>query len=74
MEIIITIKYGLDSISKTFTQPVYVRDIKANASVRAALGFGDNIRVLMNGVELPDGAQLSNGSLVIIETACNTKA
>lgn len=70
----VTVKYGIESMNKTFEVPVYVRDIKGNASLRAGLGFGDNIRVLMQGQELGDDVLVPHGAVLTIETRANTKA
>lgn len=70
----IVIRFGLESVTKVYRTPVYVSTVKNDASVKAALGFGDNIRILQNGVELPDNALLSNGSAITVETRCNSKA
>lgn len=70
----VTIKYGTDNQTKTFVHAPTIRQIKDNDSLKAALGFGDNVRALVNGVEVPDSATCSDGMIVILETACNTKA
>ena len=70
----ITIRYGADRMQKTVECSATVADIKANSSIRAGLGFGDNIRVLHNGVALPNEAIVPNGADLVIETSCNSKA
>lgn len=70
----VTIRYGIDSITKQFTVPVTIGSLKNDASVRAALGFGDNVKALINGVEMGDDVVVPNGATVVFETRANTKA
>jgi hypothetical protein len=70
----ITIRYGVDSIQKTFEIPVTIGQLRRNTEIRAALGYGDNIKLLMNGVEMPDTAIVPNEGVVVIETRANAKA
>lgn len=70
----ITVKYGCDQISKSFDAAPTVAELKENDSLQAALGYGDNVRVLMNGVALSDGTTIPSGAVVTIETAANEKA
>lgn len=70
----ITVKYGVESIQKLFPSPVTVAQLKASTSVRAALGYGDNVNVVLDGVVLSDNTEIPNGTTVTIETRCNSKA
>lgn len=70
----VTVKYGLDSVTRSYDVPVFVSTLRADTALRAFLGYGDNVRFLMNGVELPDSATIANGSVITVETRCNTKA
>ena len=70
---VLTIRYGLRSATRTFASPPTVREIKSNTSLRAELGYGDNVRVLVGGVEQPGDTPLDVSSCTI-ETAANQKA
>lgn len=70
----VTIRYGLNSLDKTFNIPVTIRTLKLDTTIRAALGYGDNVVMLLNGVAMPDDAIVPNGATVTVETAANTKA
>lgn len=70
----VTVKYGLDNIQKTYDVPVTIGQLRADRSVKAGLGYGDNVRFLLNGVELGDDAVVPNGATVVVETKANTKA
>lgn len=69
----IKIKYGVDAFEKEFSTPPTVHQIKTDQRIKAALGFGDNIRVLVNDIEMDNDAVIPETE-VRIETACNQKA
>ncbi len=71
---IITIKYGAEIATKTYDNPPTVSSVLSSPSVKAQLGFGDNIRALVNGVEQSNSAVLTDGVTLNIETKANTKA
>jgi hypothetical protein len=73
-DIRVNISYGADSISKAFQSGSTIADIVNNPNIKAALGFGDNIKVLSCGVEQPLAAQLSDEDELVIETKANSKA
>lgn len=68
----LTIKHGLRQAERNYVQPPTVAQIKQDQSLRLELGYGDNCKVLSNGVELPDYSAIVHGS-VDIETAVNSK-
>lgn len=70
----ITVKYGVDSITKQVEDDTTFADVKNNDSFQAALGFGDNTKALVNGIEQDDGATVPAGATVVLETRANTKA
>lgn len=70
----ITIRYGTDTMMKSYTFAPTVGQVKESASVRAELGYGDNVRAKVNGVEQPDTAVLTDGCTLVLETRANTKA
>jgi len=70
----VTIRYGIESLTKTFTIPVKISDLRNNDDIRAALGYGDNVRFLIDGVEQSDNTIVPNGATVSVETVCNSKA
>ena len=71
----LTIKHGLSSARREYQYSPTVQDIKQDSSLRAELGYGDNIRVLINGAEQPNHITIPAGvSLVTVETAANQKA
>ena len=70
----VTVRYGVDSITRTFDVPVTIRQLRQDANIRAALGYGDSVKYLINGVEMRDDVIVPNGTTVSVETSCNTKA
>lgn len=71
----ITVKYGIDQIAKHYTSDnVTIGDVVSDYDVRSQLGYGDNTRVLINGVEQPSSARVPDGATLVIETRANSKA
>lgn len=63
-------------MSKNFdSDSVPVSQVLSNTTVKAALGFGDNVRAISeSGVELSSSTHLYDGDSVTIETRANQKA
>lgn len=70
----ITVKYGVDIVTKQVEAGMTIADLKENEGIQAALGFGDNINCLINGVAQCDDVNIPDGATVKIETAANRKA
>lgn len=70
----ITIKYGSDTRTVTVEDGVTVRELVANPTTRTVLGYGDNVKALVSGVEQPNAAIPSGNSIVTLETRANSKA
>lgn len=69
-----TVIYGIESQEKESIQAPTVGQVKRDTVLKAVLGFGDNVRALVNGVEQPDDTLLYDGAEVVLETKANTKA
>ena len=70
----ITVQYGVDSVTKQVEEDTTIGDVQENDSIKAALGFGDNTKALINGIEQPPQTVIPPGAVVRLETAANTKA
>ena len=70
----IIIKCGSMPFPKSFPASATVSEIINNASVKAVLGYGDNVRALINGVEQDMGLIVPDGTTISVETRCNSKA
>ncbi len=70
----ISVKYGVDSINKQVDDDFTFGDLQDNDSIKAALGFGDNVKALVDGIEQDKGTVIPAGASVRLETAANTKA
>lgn len=66
--------YGCDSQEKETISAPTIGQIKSDTVLKAVLGFGDNVRALVHGVEQPDGAIVPDGAEVLLETKANSKA
>jgi len=70
----ITVKYGVDSINKQVDDDFTFGELQENDAFKAALGFGDNTKALVEGIEQSRGTVIPQGAIVRLETAANSKA
>ena len=70
----VTIRYGLQSLTKDFECDTTIGEIVDDFNVRAFFGYGDNIRCLVSGVVVQKTSYTSEGMVITVETAANTKA
>jgi hypothetical protein len=70
----ITVEYGVDSVTKQVETGFTFGDLQECDSFKAALGFGDNTKALVNGIEQGRTTVIPDGATVRLETAANTKA
>lgn len=70
----VTVKYNVDEVSRELNEGTTYRQVVSDANLKAVLGYGDNVRVLVNGVEQSMDAAVQNGVIIRIETAANSKA
>lgn len=70
----VSIRFGSDTVTRVVAYSTTVGQLRRDESIRASLGFGDNVRFLLNGVALDDNASAPNGCTLVVETRCNEKA
>lgn len=70
----ITVKYGVDSINKQVEDDFTFGELQENDTFKAVLGFGDNIKALVEGIEQSRATVIPAGAIVRLETAANSKA
>jgi hypothetical protein len=70
----ITVEYGVDSINKQVGSGFTIGDLQEDDAIKGALGYGDNTKALINGIEQDRKTVIPDGATVRIETAANTKA
>ena len=70
----ITVQYGVDSITKQIESGFTFGDLQEDDSFKAALGFGDNTKALVDGIEQSRNTVIPDGATLRLETAANTKA
>jgi hypothetical protein len=70
----ITVKYGVDSVTKQVEADFTFGDLQDSDQFKAALGFGDKTKTLVDGIEQNRETVIPAGTTVRIETAANTKA
>lgn len=74
----ITVKYGIDQFTTEVPDDFTIGQLKDDnnehgSRIRVALGHGDNVNALVDGVTQGDGVQIPPLSCVKIETAANKK-
>ncbi len=69
-----TVRYGMDSHTKNVTTAPTIGQVKDDVNLRAVLGYGDNVRATINGVEQSENTVVPDGCTVVFETRANTKA
>ena len=70
----ITVKYGVDEITKQVEADFTFGDLQGSDTFKAALGFGYNTKALVDGIEQNRDTVIPANATVRIETAANTKA
>jgi len=70
----ITVKYGVDAITKQVEDEFTFGDVQDSDAIKAALGFGDRTKALVEGIEQDAATVIPAGATVCLETAANTKA
>ncbi len=68
------VTYGIETQSKECINAPNIGQVKQDTVLRAILGYGDNVRALVHGVEQPDHAIVPDGADIHLETRANTKA
>lgn len=71
---ILTVRYGGDEHRVSVEPATTIGEIVANPNTRAVLGYGDNVRALVNGIEQPSSTQISLADELVLETKANEKA
>lgn len=69
-----TVVYGIESQDREVINAPTIGQVKQDPALKAVLGFGDNVRALVHGIEQPDNAIVPEGAEVVLETKANTKA
>lgn len=71
---VVTVRYGLETTTADLPEGAKFVDIRNNRNLRASLGYGDNVKMIVNGIEMPLDALVPWGATVAVETAANQKA
>ena len=70
----ITVKYGVDSITKQVDDDFTFGELQDSDTFKAALGFSDRTKALVDGIEQDRSTVIPAGASVRLETAANSKA
>ena len=72
-EVSVTVRYGLErQVTTSVPEGASIEEVLGR--VRAALGFGDNVKALIDGAAQPMTNGVANGDVITVETAANSKA
>jgi hypothetical protein len=69
----IIVKMGTERASRQFPSDATIGDVVQDGNIRAILGYGDNVRALIMGVEQSMDTVAPAGSTITVETRANTK-
>ena len=69
----IIVQMGTERITRQFQSEATIEDVVTDPNVRAILGYGDNVRALILGVEQDMGIVAPAGCTIRVETRANTK-
>ena len=69
----ITVKYSIDQFQTEVEDGFTVGQLKADEKLQNALGYGDNVNVLVDGVAQNDSVVIPNLCSLKVETAANKK-
>lgn len=72
--ITIRVRFGSDEVTRQYPQGTNIGTVLGDHDLRVVLGYGDNTRALVAGVEQSTTAIVPDGSTVVIETRANSKA
>jgi hypothetical protein len=67
----VTARYGVDSITKQVEDDFTFGELQESDSFKAALGFGDNTKALVDGIEQHRSTVIPPGTTVRLETAAH---
>lgn len=70
----ITARYGTEQRVSTYPAPVTIATVVNDPHNKGFLGYGDNVRVLVGGIEQTLDTVLPHNAVIVIETKANQKA
>lgn len=70
----VQIAFGANSVNFTFPEGSTASAVVRDNRVQAALGYGDNVQAVINGVVLQDRTPVEDGDSITVETKANQKA
>lgn len=71
---VITVNYGADSHRVYVDSENTIHQIIANPTTKAILGYGDNVKALVYGVEQSGDTKIGSVTELTLETKANSKA
>ena len=69
----VNVRFG-ETIARSYPEGTTIGTILADRELKLVLGWGDNVRATVQGVEQPNTALAPDGATVVVETRANAKA
>lgn len=71
----VTFRFGpTNELSKNLREGTTVQQALSDSSLKAGLGFGDNVQAIIDDTVQSGSTTLNDGDIVTIETRANSKA
>lgn len=71
----VSIHFGIgNSVTKEYPAGTTVGSVLGDSNLRAVLGYGENVRAVIDGAPQPATAELSEGDEIHVETNVGCKA
>lgn len=70
----INVRFGSDDVLRNYPDNTTIGSVIGDRDLRITLGYGDNVRALVAGVEQSPTALAPDGGTIVIETRANSKA
>lgn len=70
----INVKFGSEQYTRSYEDGTTVGEVLADHDLKMVVGWGDNVRALVAGVEQPSHAVVGDGATLVVETRANAKA
>ncbi len=68
----VSVRFG-ETITRSYPDGTTVGGVMADRELKLVLGWGDNVRATIQGVEQPTTALVPDGATIVMETKANQK-
>lgn len=68
----VNVRFG-ETIARTYPEGTTIGTVLQDRELKTVMGWGDNVKALVQGVEQPVTALAPDGATIVIETRANQK-